>query len=166
MSQIQIKEISRNYFDAFHSCLDEVSRERKYLGFVEAPPLASTRKWLKSGLDRGEIRLIAVNGSLVIGWCDIELRDREGFGHSGRLGMGIRKEYRGKGIGKELLEQALAKARERKLERVELDVYASNQVAIKLYEKYGFQFEGRKQKARKLDGGYDDIICMALLFES
>ena len=77
---------------------------------------------------------------------------------------GVHKDYRGQGIGIALLSQALEEARIRGLERVELDVYASNLTAIHLYEKYKFEVEGRKKRARKLDGVYDDIIDMALLF--
>jgi ribosomal protein S18 acetylase RimI-like enzyme len=80
--------------------------------------------------------------------------------------MGILKEYRGQGLGRALLEKTLTAAREQKLERVELEVYASNFVAVRLYKRHGFQIEGRKQKARKLDGSYDDIMVMALLFDS
>ena len=50
-------------------------------------------------------------------------------------------------------------------ERVELEVYASNARAIGMYEKWGFQREGIKRRARKLDDVYDDIIVMALLLD-
>jgi ribosomal protein S18 acetylase RimI-like enzyme len=80
--------------------------------------------------------------------------------------MGVHKDYRGKGIGTALLGQALEEARSLGLERVELGVYASNLAAIRLYEKYKFQREGRKKRARKLDGVYDDIIDMALFFDA
>jgi len=51
------------------------------------------------------------------------------------------------------------------MERVELSVFASNLTAIHLYEKFKFEFEGRKRRARKLNGSYDDIIVMALIFD-
>ena len=79
--------------------------------------------------------------------------------------MGLLKEYRRQGLGSRLLKETLSVAKKRGLERVELDVYASNAPAVKLYEKFNFQIEGRKRKARKLDGTYDDIIVMAILFE-
>jgi ribosomal protein S18 acetylase RimI-like enzyme len=44
-------------------------------------------------------------------------------------GMGLLKDFRGRGHGQTLLEKALAAAREQKLERVELEVYASNLAA-------------------------------------
>jgi L-phenylalanine/L-methionine N-acetyltransferase len=166
VSQIQIRPISTEDVEGFHACLDAVSRERKYLGFLEAPTLENTRGWLEAGIKQSEIRLVASSSSQIVGWCDIETPTREGFRHVGKLGMGVLKNFRGQGLGQALLEKTLATANEQKLERVELEVYASNLVAIHLYETYGFQLEGRKQKARKLDGAYDDIIVMALLFDS
>ena len=161
-----IRPISINDIEGFHTCLDAVSRERKYLGSIEAPPLENTRKWLKNGIEQGEIRMIALDDASVVGWCDIEVPEREGFCHIGRLGMGILKDFRGQGLGRVLLEKTLAIAKEQNLERIELEVYASNVSAIGLYKTFGFQLEGQKRKARKLDGSYDDIMVMALLFDS
>ena len=166
MNQVLIRQISQDDMEGFHSCLDAVARERKYLGLTKASLIEETRRWLVAGMEQDEIRLIAIIGSEIAGWCDIESREWEGFTHSGRLGMGVLKESRGQGIGSALLHQALVEARNRGLERVELDVYASNRTAIHLYEKFNFQIEGQKRRARKLDGRYDDIIVMALLFDS
>ncbi|HUG33408.1 MAG TPA: GNAT family N-acetyltransferase [Anaerolineales bacterium] len=165
MSQIQIRSITAKDFEGFHACLDSVARERKFLGLVEASPLEKTRKWLMEGMERGEIRLIALDGSNVVGWCDIEISQNEGFTHAGRFGMGIHKDYRGLGLGSGLLKETLSVAKNKGLERVALDVFASNISAIKLYEKFNFQVEGCKRKARKIDGIYDDILAMAILFE-
>jgi len=165
MSNIQIRQITENDIEGFYACLDAVARERKYLGLTKALPLENMRKWLTKAMERGEIRLIALDGSRIVGWCDIGTSEREGFTHAGRLGMGVLKEYRGQGIGSQLLEEGLSEARDRGLERVELDVYASNTPAIHLYEKFEFMIEGRKRKARKLDGNYEDLIVMAILFD-
>jgi len=164
VKEIDIQPITEKDFESFHSCLDAVSRERKFLGFVQAPSLDNTRGWLKAGMERGEIRLVALHASQVVGWCDIEISQNEGFTHAGRLGMGLLKPYRGQGIGSRLLKESLSVAKERGLERVSLDVFASNEPAVRLYEKFNFQVEGRKRKARKMGGTYDDIIGMALLF--
>lgn len=165
MSSIQFRSIHMDDIKAFHACLDAVARERKYLGFVQAPPLEATHEWLQGSIARGDIRLVAVAGARIVGWCDLEVFEREGFKHLGRLGTGVLAGYRRQGLGAALLEGVLAEARERGLERIELEVYASNGPAIALYEKYGFQHEGRKRRARKLDGEYDDILIMGLLLE-
>jgi RimJ/RimL family protein N-acetyltransferase len=44
-------------------------------------------------------------------------------------------------------------------------VYPSNTPAIHLYEKFGFQLEGCRRKAKKLDGVHEDILIMGLLRE-
>ena len=70
--------------------------------------------------------------------------------------MGLLPEYRGKGLGRKLAERAISDARARGIERIELEVFASNTRAIQLYEKLGFAHEGVKRKGRKLDGAYED----------
>ena len=165
MNQVTIRQISQADIERLHSCLDSVARERKYLGFTRAAPIEETRKSLVEDMERGVIRLIAIDHAKIVGWCHIKCDKLEGFTHAGWLGMGILKEYRRQGIGSALLHQALAEARNRGMERVELSVFASNLGAIHLYENFNFQTEGRKKKARKLDGTYDDIIIMALIFD-
>ena len=48
------------------------------------------------------------------------------------------------------------------MEKLELQVYASNVAARRLYERFGFVVEGTRVRARKLDGKYDDVILMGL----
>jgi RimJ/RimL family protein N-acetyltransferase len=165
MSQVVIRQISEEDLESFHACLDRVARERKYLGFTRAAPMEETRKSFFEDRERGVIRLIALDDSNVVGWCHIKPDRWEGFTHAGWLGMGILKDYRHQGIGSALLHQALAEAKKQGMERVELSVFASNLTAIHLYEKFKFEIEGRKKRARKLDGEYDDVILMALIFD-
>ena len=53
----------------------------------------------------------------------------------------VRKEFRGKGIGKTLLEKAESFSREKGYSRIRLMVSASNEVATKLYDKMAFKAE-------------------------
>lgn len=165
MNEVAIRKISQTDIEGYHACIDRVARERKYLGFTKAASIEETTKSLVEDVERGIIRLIALADSTVVGWCHIRPDRWEGFTHAGLLGMGVVKEYRGQGIGSALLRQTLDEARHGGLERIELSVFASNITAIHLYEKFKFQTEGRKKKARKLDGNYDDIMMMALIFD-
>jgi len=160
---VQLIPISEENIESFHKCLDSVARERRYLGFVEAPPLESTRKFVLSNISNKIPQYVAVEGGMVIGWCDISPIKQEGFRHCGTLGMGVLHGYRGLGYGTMLMEATILAAKESGIERIELEVYASNGPAIRLYEKRGFVHEGIKKKARKLDGIYDDVLLMALL---
>ena len=53
----------------------------------------------------------------------------------------VREEARGEGLGRELVEAAIAEARKRGARRIELDVNEDNRAAIALYEACGFALE-------------------------
>jgi ribosomal protein S18 acetylase RimI-like enzyme len=154
----------QQHFDGLHSCLDAVCREERYLAFIEAPPRHEAEIYWRDLIVRRCPQFVAVDDERVVGWIDINVHALPGFAHSGRLGMGLLPPYRGLGIGRRLLESALVAAKLRGLQRIELQVFASNTPAIKLYERAGFVHEGRRVNARILHGVADDIIDMAYYF--
>lgn len=163
---ITVVPITEAYIDGYNACLTSVALERRWLGFVEPADLERSRRFVQHNLAEGNPHVVALDGDQVVGWCDITRDELEGFQHAGTLGMGVQKQYRGQGIGERLARAALQQAQAAGLERVDLDVFASNHAAIKLYEKLGFVAEGFHPRARKLDGQYDDLISMALIFDA
>jgi ribosomal protein S18 acetylase RimI-like enzyme len=159
---VKILPIAEEHIEGFHRCLDAVARERRYLALVQAPPLESAREFVLSNIAQGVLQFVAVYGGEVIGWCDITPLKWDGFAHCGRLGIGVRADWRGRGIGRRLIGATLQRASEKGLERVDLEVFASNTPAIRLYESLGFVVEGIKRRGRKLDGAYDDVVEMVL----
>jgi [ribosomal protein S18]-alanine N-acetyltransferase len=71
--------------------------------------------------------------------------------------LGIHPQYQRQGLGKLLLTALLDKARSIEMARATLEVRASNQGAIQLYEQFGFQTVGRRKKYYQ-DTGEDGII--------
>jgi [ribosomal protein S18]-alanine N-acetyltransferase len=57
----------------------------------------------------------------------------------------IHPDYQGLGLGQLLLYSLLKDAYKRQLERATLEVRVSNEVAISLYKKFGFQIAGRRK---------------------
>jgi len=164
VSEIRIIPNEERYIEGYWTVVDAVARERRYIGFVESPPLESTRSFVSKILAGAGVQLLAVTPkSEVVGWCDIIWNPVEGLRHTGRLGMGLLPDYRDLGLGKRLAVETIRSAREAGIERVELEVFASNVRAVALYRNLGFATEGVKVRARKLDGVYDDIVLMALL---
>jgi ribosomal protein S18 acetylase RimI-like enzyme len=164
MDRVDIVPTEERYVESFNAVVDAVARERRYIGCVEGPSLESTREFVRSIVGGAGVQLLAVNSNdVVVGWCDIVRNPQEGFRHVGRLGMGLLPEYRRQGLGRRLVTQAIRASREAGIERIELEVFASNEPAIALYQASGFVTEGIKRRARKLDGRYDDNVFMALL---
>lgn len=86
----------------------------------------------------------------LIGW------HLEGEAELARLGVIL--QARGRGLGRDLLRQALGSWRERGAERVFLEVRASNGAARRLYEQCGFATVGKRP--RYYEDGEDAIIMV------
>jgi RimJ/RimL family protein N-acetyltransferase len=150
--------------DAPSACaaVNAVAAEKWYLATIDGFSLEQTRTYLKSIIDGSLPQVLAVVGDEVVGFCDILPNPAKGFTHVGRLGMGVRFEWRRQGIGRQLLDACLALARSAAIEKVELEVFSDNVGAIRLYESIGFRQEGLKIRGRKLENRYQDVILMAL----
>jgi ribosomal protein S18 acetylase RimI-like enzyme len=162
---IDIVPIAPGHIDSFHKTLDVVARERRYLAFFEAPPIETTRAFVLENIQRGYPQLVALSGeSEVVGWCDVTPKPRPIYAHVGVLGMGLLPQFRHQGIGTRLIRQALEAARAFGFSRIELEVRQNNENAIALYKKTGFVVEGFQRNALRVDGAYENLILMGLLF--
>lgn len=63
--------------------------------------------------------------------------------------LAVNSQYRRQGMGAALLYSLIKTACDRNLERATLEVRASNQAAISLYEKFGFKTAGRRKRYYK-----------------
>ncbi|MEO8678853.1 MAG: GNAT family N-acetyltransferase [Vicinamibacterales bacterium] len=165
MEEVRIVPTGETHVEGIARALDIVARERRYIGFIEGPPLEGARRFIKDILAGAGVQMVAVRGHEVVGWCDIIRNPIVGFQHVGRLGMGLLPDCRGLGLGKRIAVETIRAAHEAGMERIELEVFASNGRAISLYQSLGFVVEGVKKRSRKLDGEYDDNVLMALLGE-
>lgn len=83
--------------------------------------------------------------------------------HVMHLGLGVVQSAWGRGIGSALIAAAESWGAQRGVVRLELFVQPSNLRALRLYERIGFQSEGVKRCARRIDGRYVDECVMAKL---
>lgn len=164
--EIEIVATSDEHVESFHAALDTVARERKYLTMLEAFSLAETRAHVLDMIGRKNPHVVAIAGNRAVGWCDITRHFFPAHAHRGSLAMGLIPEFRGRGLGRRLIEAALEQARERDFLRVELSVHADNVAAIALYEKVGFATEGVLRRAVHIDGRFIDTISMAILLHT
>ena len=139
-----------------------MARERKYLGSTEGFTHEQTMGYLAHLRESGGVSLVAMEQERLVGWVDVARGPFEGLTHYGRLGMGLAAADRGRGLGRALLDRALEEGL-RTLERIELEVFASNTRAVALYRRCGFREEGCRRDARKIDGAYDDILLLGML---
>jgi RimJ/RimL family protein N-acetyltransferase len=114
------------------------------------------------GAARGDLFLIAESNGDRVGEVNLRRGSRAAFQHSATLGIAVARPWRGKGVGAALLEKAMDWARgDGGLRRIELNVFATNPVAIRLYERFGFVEEGRRKDAVRVGNGFVDDLVMA-----
>jgi L-phenylalanine/L-methionine N-acetyltransferase len=84
--------------------------------------------------------------------------------HVGNLGMAVRDDRMGRGVGTALLRAAIELADGwLNYQRLELTVYTDNLAALHLYRKFGFAIEGTCRAYAFRDGKYVDAYAMARL---
>ena len=127
-------------------------------------PLPSAEMWRKrlSELRKGEYSLVACVDGEVVGELSLWTHDNPRLKHAGSIGMAVRDDRRGEGIGTALMRAALDLADNwLNLTRIELHVYTDNEAGIALYRKFGFEIEGTHRRFAFRGGGYADAYSMA-----
>jgi RimJ/RimL family protein N-acetyltransferase len=110
------------------------------------------------------IYLVAEVGDRIVGILSLKGGNRTATRHAALISISVDKDWRNQGVGSQLMAQAIQWAHDTGiLSRLELLVFASNEMAIHLYQKFGFIVEGRCRRAIFRNGEYLDNLLMALL---
>ncbi|WP_421378317.1 GNAT family N-acetyltransferase [Bacillus salacetis] len=105
--------------------------------------------------------LVAEANGKLIAFSRCEGSELKRFSHKVEFGVGVLRDFWGYGIGKNLLEQSLHWADMSKISKVALSVLETNEKAIRLYEKLGFEKEGVLKRDKILaDGKFYNTILM------
>ena len=111
------------------------------------------------------ILLLATIDGQIAGCLNITCGETARTAHVGTLGVSVVRKRRGAGIGSVLMRSAVDWAREHPtLRRLQLEVFSANE-AQRLYNRLGFEEEGRRRAAYNWHGQPFDAVVMALLFE-
>ncbi len=82
--------------------------------------------------------LVADIGNAVVGYVVVSYREEE----AKIMSLAVKKEFRGRGIGKMLLREVMRRARNKGIKRLTLEVRVSNRVAQEKKKKLGFEVAG------------------------
>jgi RimJ/RimL family protein N-acetyltransferase len=119
-------------------------------------------RWV-TGLGGG-VLLVAFHGAKIVGVAMVYGRPVARLRGIGELVIYIHQDYHGQGLGTFLTQTVLQDAKSRGFHRVSLGVVADNTPAVKVYERVGFQREGRLRDAFLGDDGkYHDQLVMGLI---
>jgi ribosomal protein S18 acetylase RimI-like enzyme len=132
-TELTIREFEAGDEAAFRSLNEEWIR--RYF-VIEPKDEASFADPRGSILDRGGRIFFAVQDRQPVGCCALLSMESGGFEVAK---MAVSESYRGNGIGRRLLEKAVAEARAAGAHRLYLETNKKMQPAIRLYESIGFR---------------------------
>jgi len=124
-----------------------VADERRYLKTVQRHPDAAV--------------YVAEDDGRLVGRLSLSRDPHPASRHVADLGLMVDAEYRRRGIGKTLLEEAVVWARGVGIRKLELHVFPWNEPALRLYESFGFEREGYRKRHYARDLEFVDAILMA-----
>jgi L-phenylalanine/L-methionine N-acetyltransferase len=161
MVDISIRHAEPDDAEAIHRIL---SGPRATAGTLQLPFQSVEdvrRRFLES--PEGLYHLVACVEGEVVGHLGLEtFPGRPRRRHVGSLGMAVRDDLQGRGVGTALLEAALDLADNwLGLTRLELSVYVDNAAGVDLYKKVGFEVEGTHRRFAFRDGEFVDAYSMA-----
>jgi ribosomal protein S18 acetylase RimI-like enzyme len=165
--KIKVKNLStkdlkkaREFQDYINSLIEEEAQIllNKKVGLKEE------KKWLKKEI--GEVKngkrvtIVAEHKNKIVGICDVWLKKgRES--HVAEIGISVRRDYRGIGLGKFLMKTALKIAKDKlRPSLFRLSVFSTNKIAQNLYKKLGFKEVARIPKQIQYKGKLVDEIVM------
>ena len=106
--------------------------------------------------------MIAEQDGEVMGWAALSpVSSRCVYGGVGEVSVYISNKSRGKGIGKLLMEQLIRESEEAGYWTIQSGIFPENTASIKLHEKMGFRYIGKRERVGKIHGVWKDN----LLFE-
>lgn len=145
-----------------------VGGETTYLSFEkdEYPMDAEGQREdiLSTNAHPASIMLLAMDGDEIAGIGTIHSGNKIKARHQGELGIVVAKKYQAQGIGSEIIRRLIEFCKGNGITtRIQLDTRCDNEVAVKLYERFGFEIEGRLKNTTLLNGVYYDLYVMGLM---
>ena len=121
------------------------------------------RHWMAARGPRHPV-IVAEADGVVTGWGSLNLYNpRPAYQHVADFSVYVERGWRGKGMGRRLLDRLIELARELGYHKMMLSAFPFNTSGVALYERAGFTTIGICREMGLLDGKWVDTIIMEKL---
>jgi RimJ/RimL family protein N-acetyltransferase len=125
-------------------------------------PVRFYRRAFRHSWSHDRADLVAIADERVVGHLTVAREEGAVCRHVASLGIAVGAEWRGRGVGSALMQEAIRWARQMGIEKLALSVYPDNTAAREMYGRFGFVEEGCLTGHSKKAIGYRDEILMGL----
>ncbi|MDF2791995.1 MAG: family acetyltransferase [Neobacillus sp.] len=132
---------------------------------TETKDFTYMKDWFDKHIGRFKV-IVAEYKEQIVGWASLnQYNNRCAYDGVADLSVYISREYRGMGIGKQLLIKLETIAKENGFHKMVLFTFPFNQSGQGLYKKTGFREVGVFKNQGILDGKFVDVMAMEKLLD-
>ncbi|WP_096188517.1 GNAT family N-acetyltransferase [Evansella halocellulosilytica] len=144
--------------------VEDIIQQGRYIQKERVRSIEEEQSFIQEMIDKENMyTAVDING-YVVGIARLVRGDLKMKRHTALFRTWLSKDAQGKGLGRKIMEYTLEWGRIHQLHKICLTVFAKNEVAKQLYEKYGFVVEGVQKEQIYVDGEYDDEVFMAYFY--
>jgi L-amino acid N-acyltransferase YncA len=127
------------------------------------------REWLAARGPRHPVLVAEVAGGAapeVVAWGSLNVfNPRRAYDHVADFSIYVERSWRGRGVGRRLLEALIARARTLGYHKLVLSAFPFNPAGMQAYRRAGFREVGIYREQGLLDGQWVDTIVMEKILE-
>jgi phosphinothricin acetyltransferase len=121
------------------------------------------RQWMAARAPRHPVMVAETRGQ-VVGWGSLNsFNARPAYDHVVDLSVYVERAWRGRGVGRALLQHLLALAKTGGYHKMVLATFPHNEAGVALYRRMGFTAVGVYREQGMLDGRWVDVLVMERL---
>jgi L-amino acid N-acyltransferase YncA len=122
-------------------------------------------QWLAARGPRHSV-LVAEEDGAVVGWASLNVFNaRRAYDHVADLSLYVERDWRGRGVGRRLLEALITRARELGYHKLVLAAFPWNAAGMRAYSRAGFREVGIYREQGRLDGRWVDTVVMEKILD-
>lgn len=163
MERIEIRPAREDDAAAVCAIYNQGIEERVATLETELRTPEERRQWIAARGPRQPI-VVAEQAGSVVGWASLNsFNPRRAYDHVADLSVYVDRCWRGKGVGRALIEHLVAVARQLAYHKIVLAAFPTNVQGMALYERVGFRTVGIYREQGMLDDKWVDVIAMEKL---
>jgi phosphinothricin acetyltransferase len=113
----------------------------------------SRLEWFKQHDPKKRPLLVHEENSKVCAWISFQsFYGRPAYDHTAEISIYISPEYRGKGLGRLLLAEAMELTKKLSIKNIVCFIFSHNTASIKLFKSFGFEEWGKLPDVAEMDG--------------
>lgn len=166
MSEVQIRDAEIADLETITAIHNDAVLNTTAIWNEDAVDVADRAAWLADRTERGFPVIVAVDDTGVVGYATFaQWRPHSGYRHTVEHSVYVRGDQRGRGVGRTLMVELIARARAVGIHAMVAGVESGNTGSVALHERLGFAEVGRMPQVGAKFGRWLDLTFLQLTLD-